>query len=61
MLPLSLFMNWRLGLLLIVLIVFFAVANAWVVGKTDRLQAQGRGVSQRARPAAPATRWATST
>jgi ATP-binding cassette subfamily B protein len=40
MLPLSLFMNWRLGLLLIVLIVFFAVANAWVVGKTDRLQAQ---------------------
>src|SRR3954470_7749118 len=40
MLPLSLFMNWRLGLLLIVLIIFFAVANAWVVGKTDRLQAQ---------------------
>src|SRR5690349_21962143 len=40
MLPLSLFMNWRLGLLLIVLIVFFAIANAWVVGKTDRLQAQ---------------------
>ena len=40
MLPLSLFMNWRLGLLLIVLIVFFAVANAWVVGKTDRLQAE---------------------
>jgi ATP-binding cassette subfamily B protein len=40
MLPLSLLMNWRLGLLLIVLIVFFAVANAWVVGKTDRLQAQ---------------------
>src|SRR6476661_833351 len=40
MLPLSLFMNWRLGLLLIVLIVFFAVANAWVVGRTDRLQQQ---------------------
>ncbi len=38
MLPLSLFMNWRLGSLLIVLIQFFAVANAWVVGKTDRLQ-----------------------
>ena len=38
MLPLSLFMNWRLGLLLIVLIVFFAVTNAWVVGRTDRLQ-----------------------
>jgi ATP-binding cassette, subfamily B, beta-glucan exporter len=40
MLPLSLLMNWRLGLLLIVLIVFFAVANAWVVSKTDRLQAE---------------------
>src|SRR6478752_4160235 len=40
MLPLSLFMNWRLGLLLIVLIIFFAVANAWVVGRTDRLQQQ---------------------
>ncbi|SKA40135.1 ATP-binding cassette, subfamily B [Enhydrobacter aerosaccus] len=40
MLPLSLLMNWRLGLLLIVLILFFAVANIWVVGKTDRLQAQ---------------------
>ncbi|MBS0519702.1 MAG: glucan ABC transporter ATP-binding protein/ permease [Proteobacteria bacterium] len=40
MLPLSLLMNWRLGLLLIVLIVFFAAANAWVVGKTDRLQAE---------------------
>ena len=40
MLPLSLFMNWRLGLLLIVLILFFAIANAWVVGRTDRLQQQ---------------------
>jgi len=40
MLPLSLFMNWRLGSLLIVLIVFFAVANAWVVSRTDRLQHQ---------------------
>jgi len=40
MLPLSLFMNWRLGLLLIVLILFFAVANAWVVSRTDRLQQQ---------------------
>lgn len=38
MLPLSLFMNWRLGCLLIVLILFFAGANAWVVGKTDRKQ-----------------------
>ncbi|QQS13767.1 MAG: glucan ABC transporter ATP-binding protein/ permease [Rhodospirillales bacterium] len=38
MLPLSLFMNWRLGLLLIALILFFAVANAWIVARTDRLQ-----------------------
>jgi glucan exporter ATP-binding protein len=38
MLPLSLFMNWRLGLLLLVLILFFAVANVWVVSRTDQLQ-----------------------
>ena len=38
MLPLSMFMNWRLGLLLLVLIVFFAVTNVYVVSKTDRLQ-----------------------
>ncbi|CAN5909676.1 glucan ABC transporter ATP-binding protein/ permease [soil metagenome] len=38
MLPLSLFMNWRLGLLLVVLILFFAIANIWVVSRTDRLQ-----------------------
>ena len=38
MLPLSLFMNWRLGLLLLVLILFFAAANVWVVSRTDRLQ-----------------------
>jgi ATP-binding cassette subfamily B protein len=38
MLPLSLFMNWRLGILLLVLILFFAVANVWVVSRTDRLQ-----------------------
>ena len=38
MLPLSMFMNWRLGLLLLVLILFFAIANVWVVSKTDRLQ-----------------------
>ncbi len=40
MLPLSLFMNWRLGLLLTALILFFAFANSWIVGKTDRLQAR---------------------
>ena len=40
MLPLSLFMNWRLGLLLIVLILFFAASNAYIVNRTDRLQAR---------------------
>ena len=40
MLPLSLFMNWRLGLLLLVLILFFAAANVWVVSRTDQLQKQ---------------------
>ncbi|MCW5746582.1 MAG: glucan ABC transporter ATP-binding protein/ permease [Alphaproteobacteria bacterium] len=40
MLPLSLLMNWRLGLLLIALIVFFAVANAWIVARTDNMQRQ---------------------
>jgi len=40
MLPLSLFMNWRLGLLLMVLILFFAVSNAYIVSRTDRLQAR---------------------
>ncbi|MGQ0581147.1 MAG: glucan ABC transporter ATP-binding protein/ permease [Reyranella sp.] len=38
MLPLSMFMNWRLGLLLLVLILFFAAANIWVVSRTDKLQ-----------------------
>ena len=38
MLPLSLFMNWRLALLLIGLIAFFAIANAWIVSRTDNLQ-----------------------
>ncbi len=38
MLPLSLFINWRLGLLLIALIVFFAIANAWIVARTDAMQ-----------------------
>ncbi|TAJ98166.1 MAG: glucan ABC transporter ATP-binding protein/ permease [Reyranella sp.] len=38
MLPLSMFMNWRLGFLLLVLILVFAVTNVWVVSRTDRLQ-----------------------
>ena len=39
MLPLSMFMNWRLASLLVVLIVVFAAANIFVVSRTDRLQA----------------------
>ncbi|HJQ57816.1 MAG TPA: glucan ABC transporter ATP-binding protein/ permease [Vineibacter sp.] len=40
MLPLTLFMNWRLGLLLVVLVMFFAAANMWIVSRADRLQSQ---------------------
>ena len=46
MLPLSLLMNWRLGVLLVVLILFFAAANIFVVSRTDRLQQRGRGPAQ---------------
>src|ERR1700716_2818085 len=37
-LPLTLFINWRYGLLLIVLSVVFALLIAFVVGKSERLQ-----------------------
>ena len=40
MLPLSMFMNWKLAILLVVLILFFAAANLYIVSRTDRLQAQ---------------------
>lgn len=40
LLPLSLYLNWRLGLLLIGLIVVFALVSAIVVAKTEK--AQGR-------------------
>ncbi len=38
LLPLSLFMNWRLALMLIVLCLIFAVLTAWVMRKTEDLQ-----------------------
>jgi len=38
LLPLSLFMNWRLALMLIVLCAVFAVLTAWVMRKTEDLQ-----------------------
>ncbi|WP_439595665.1 glucan ABC transporter ATP-binding protein/ permease [Falsiroseomonas sp.] len=40
LLPLTLAMNWRLGLLLIGLVILFAVVSAWVIQKTEA--AQGR-------------------
>jgi glucan exporter ATP-binding protein len=43
LLPLSLYLNWRLGLLLIGLIVVFAVVSAIVVAKTEKAQGQVEG------------------
>ncbi|MBS0519565.1 MAG: glucan ABC transporter ATP-binding protein/ permease [Proteobacteria bacterium] len=38
MLPLSLLINWPLGLLLLILMLFFTGANVWVMRHTDQLQ-----------------------
>src|SRR5215203_6119461 len=38
LLPLTVFLNWRLGLLLIVLVVVFAALTAYVMRKTETLQ-----------------------
>jgi ATP-binding cassette subfamily B protein len=40
LLPLTLFLNWRLGLLLIALVVLFALVSAWVIRKTHAAQGQ---------------------
>ncbi|NKC30699.1 glucan ABC transporter ATP-binding protein/ permease [Falsiroseomonas selenitidurans] len=40
LLPLTLAMNWRLGLLLIALVVLFAVVSAWVIQKTEAAQGE---------------------
>ena len=40
LLPLTLFLNWRLGLLLIGLVVLFAIVSAWVIRKTHAAQGQ---------------------
>jgi ATP-binding cassette subfamily B protein len=40
LLPLSLTLNWRLGLLLVVLIAIFAVLTALVIGRTEKAQGQ---------------------
>jgi ATP-binding cassette subfamily B protein len=40
LLPLTLFLNWRLGLLLIGLVVLFAIVSTWVIRKTHAAQGQ---------------------
>lgn len=40
LLPLSLFLNWRLGLLLVVLIIIFAVLTVLVISRTEKAQGQ---------------------
>jgi ATP-binding cassette subfamily B protein len=40
LLPLTLMLNWRLGLLLMVLVVLFAFVSAWVIRKTQAAQHQ---------------------
>jgi ATP-binding cassette subfamily B protein len=40
LLPLTLWMNWRLGLLLIALVIVFAILVAYVISKTDRAQSE---------------------
>jgi ATP-binding cassette subfamily B protein len=40
LLPLSLFMNWRLGLVLIVLLVIFAILSIFVMSKTEGAQTE---------------------
>jgi ATP-binding cassette subfamily B protein len=40
LLPLTLFMNWRLGLLLIILVILFAIVSSWVIRKTESAQSQ---------------------
>lgn len=43
LLPLSLYLNWRLGLLLIGLIVVFALVSAFVVSRTEKAQGEVEG------------------
>jgi ATP-binding cassette subfamily B protein len=38
LLPLTLVMNWRLGLLLIALVILFCIVSAWVIQKTEAAQ-----------------------
>jgi ATP-binding cassette subfamily B protein len=38
LLPMTLFLNWRLGLLLMALVALFAIVSAWVIRKTEAEQ-----------------------
>jgi glucan exporter ATP-binding protein len=40
LLPLTMALNWRLSLLLIILVVLFALVSAWVIRKTEAAQGQ---------------------
>ncbi|MGG5818091.1 glucan ABC transporter ATP-binding protein/ permease [Falsiroseomonas sp. HW251] len=40
LLPLTMFLNWRLGLLLIMLVALFVVVSVWVIRKTEAQQGQ---------------------
>ena len=59
LLPLTLFINWRYGLLLIVLCVVFAVLIALVVRRSESCRARSRATTP-TWPSAPPTRSATS-
>ncbi|MGK7870094.1 glucan ABC transporter ATP-binding protein/ permease [Falsiroseomonas sp. E2-1-a20] len=47
LLPLTLVMNWRLGLLLIVLVALFAIVSAWVIQKTEVAQGEVESLQSR--------------
>ncbi len=40
LLPMTMFLNWRLGLLLVLLVVLFATVSAWVINKTQAAQGE---------------------
>jgi ATP-binding cassette subfamily B protein len=58
LLPLTVFLNWQLGLLLVILVFVFTVLTALVLRKTETLQGPSRTII-RAWPSTPRTRSAT--
>ena len=59
LMPMTLFINWRFGLLLIALCVVFAVLIAFVLHHTEKLQGRLKATIP-TWPSVPATRWAIS-